>query len=295
MNALGICPDTYAIYEGSSSSYAARVTPAPLLLPIRFVGQGEVAPLDKLNGLSAELFREDSFDPVTKIRRGRVYSSRTQFGSKSLWRVQDGLRSDLPEVNWAHGRAQEVYLLNYPADLLLDLRKPDRRRHPPRILLGWEEHFTIWQIIAIEAPIGNGPVLTLKASFAMGDLPELIEAAIPSNMRERVLEQWDKLDATLNRLSAIEVVDRCRDFLSLIFGHLCGEAHRDLSKAIDRYVATKGSEDVHSWAGRIVARLHSRGKPNEQIAKGLRAPGDSEAQLAVRAVGLILIDLGWAR
>lgn len=98
----------------------------------------------------------------------------------------------------------------------------------------------------------------------------------------------------LNSLAAIDVIDRCWAFLSIVFGHLVNDLSQDLGKAIQIYVA-KGKEDAHSSAAHIVARIHPRGKPNEQKHKNLRAPNDADAQLAVRSVGLILTDLGWAR
>jgi restriction system protein len=47
--------------------------------------------------------------------------------------------------------------------------------------------------------------------------------------------------------------------------------------------------------GRIVARLHSRGKPNEQADKNLRPPTDTDAELALQCTKTVLIEFGWAR
>lgn len=292
---LGICPYSNAVYEGSQSSSGSRVFPAPLLLPLRFVGVEGVKSIDHNEGFAMEIFREESFDPVTKIRRGRVFTRRFQSPMKADWHVQDPLRLDLPTVEWAHGRAQTIGLITYVTDNLLDLRKPENVRHRPKVLLGWEDHCTLWQIVAIETPIRSGPFLTLKALYSLGDLPELIEDALPDPVRTALIEAWDKLDGTVNRLAPLEVIDRCRDFLSIVFGHLSGDTTRDLSVALNSYLLTKKGEDMHASAGRIVARLHSRGKPNEQKSKGVRAPTEADAQLALRSVGLILLDLDWAR
>ena len=294
MNDLGICADTNAVYEGSQSSSAIRILPAPLLLPLRFVGADGVKPIDNINGYSAEIFREESFDPITKIRRGRVFTRRFQSPMKVDWHVQDPFRLDLPVVDWAHGRAQAIGLITYATDSLLHLRKPENVRHRPEVLLGWEEHCTRWQIVSVETPIRSGPVLTLKARFSLGDLPELIEDALPDAIRSELVTAWDHLDGTLNRLGPVEVIDHCRDLLSIVLAHLVNDPSRDLGKAIITYVANN-KEDAHSSAARIVARLHSRGKPNERKDKGLRAPNDADAQLAIRSVGIILTDLGWAQ
>lgn len=294
MNDLGICPNTLAVYEGSPSS-GTRIFPAPLLLPLRFLGPDGLRSIDNVGGYSAEIFREESFDPITRIRRGRVFTRRSRTAYQEDWRVQDPWRTDLPSEKWAHGTALKINLLTWSTDNLLDLRKAENKHRLPKVVLGWEEHCTYWQIILIETPIRSGPMLTLKALHSLGDLPELLEEAIPESIRGQLIEHWDKLDATVNRFSAIEVIDRCRDLLSIVFGHLSGDQSRDLSNAVTTYLATKKGEDVHASAARIVARLHARGKPNEQTSKKLRPPNDADAQLALRCVGIILVDLGWAQ
>lgn len=54
-------------------------------------------------------------------------------------------------------------------------------------------------------------------------------------------------------------------------------------------------KEVCGSAALIVARMHSRGKSNEQYAKGAREPGDDDAQFAVHALGLVMREIGWAR
>lgn len=45
-----------------------------MLLPLRFEPYEGMRDYPDLGDLSGRLFLEDSFDPVTRIRRGRVYS-----------------------------------------------------------------------------------------------------------------------------------------------------------------------------------------------------------------------------
>jgi hypothetical protein len=45
----------------------------------------------------------------------------------------------------------------------------------------------------------------------------------------------------------------------------------------------------------LVARLHSRGKGNEQHRLGLAAPVEEDAQLAIEALGFTIRELQWAR
>ena len=47
-------------------------------------------------------------------------------------------------------------------------------------------------------------------------------------------------------------------------------------------------------AAQIIARLHARGKPNEQQARGLRPPESGDDEFALESVGLAIRDLGWS-
>jgi hypothetical protein len=107
----------------------------------------------------------------------------------------------------------------------------------------------------------------------------------------------EKVENSSNRLGPTDVVDRCRDALSVVFGHLGGDRKKDLANAIKAYENKNGKreEDLVSWSGRIVARLHSRGKPNEQHNKGLRDLTEEDAQLTLRCLWLVLIELNWAK
>jgi hypothetical protein len=296
MNILGICRDSGAIYEGSSTSSGYRANPTPVLTPIRFAEGTDLAPINVYAfGLAEDIFREDDFDPVTKIRRGRVFTMRG-LNQPTEWSVQDPFRQDLHIKNWAYGRAQTASLVTYNRDSLLSFSKKTLS-HFPRVVLGWEPFVTFWKIVSIESSLSGTPILTLKAHNSLGELPELIEEKIPDEARAAIIASLEKVEASINRLSPVEVIDRCRDALSIIFGAISGNMGKDLSAAITAYVSSTADkkEDVRSNAGRIVARLHSRGKPNEQHAKGTRPPSEDDAQLAVRCLWLVLVEVNWAK
>lgn len=71
MRELGICRQTGRVYEGSSGS-GIPVEGRSNLFPIAFHETSIDAPAHSIDGFPPLLFREDSFDPITKIRRGRV-------------------------------------------------------------------------------------------------------------------------------------------------------------------------------------------------------------------------------
>jgi hypothetical protein len=87
------------------------------------------------------------------------------------------------------------------------------------VILGWEPHITYWKIISIECNIVGTPVLSLRAKHSLGDIPELIDGNIPPESLKPLTEALNKVEASVNRLSPIEVIDRCRDLLSLAFSH----------------------------------------------------------------------------
>lgn len=295
MSFLGICPQSGAIYEGSSSQSGFRTQPTPLLTPIRFVVDGKIPQLFRTANLPTELlFREFDFDAITKIRRGYVYTRRNQQQPWG-WYVQDPLRQDLARIgvggNAGNRSAQEISLVTYQTDPLNELASQNLAPLP-RVILGWEPYATYWVIVSIEHSAESVPLITLRAHHSLSELPDLNLSRIPELAQKPITEALHKLGASMNRLSPTEVVDRCRDALSIVFGIAVGDMSKDLGSAISGYVVAN-KEDLRSWAGKIVARMHARGKPNEQHARSSRPPSDDDALLAVRCVRLVLTEFDW--
>lgn len=88
--AIGIDQNTSLFYEGSLSLYGHAIWPSPFMSIAAHVGalsdwkrdlgivRIENAPM---------LFREDSFDPVARVRRGRLYTRRAS-ENPAPWHVQ---------------------------------------------------------------------------------------------------------------------------------------------------------------------------------------------------------------
>lgn len=295
MDFLGICQNTQKVYEGSYS-HGYPVSSNTLFAPIAFVGMdGEVA-IDYSKTTQGNMpewvFREDFFDPITKIRRGRVYQA--QGNQPYTWHIQDNGRQDLAHENWNLGTAQKTDVVFYQRSGLTQLRNTSKY---PSVIIGKEPFITVWRIIDIEYSVSDTPVLTLKSFRSFGAIPRLIENKVPPEIKSSLLDALDKVENSSNRFGPTDVVDRCRDALSIVFGHLDGDLTKDLSNAIKAYENKNGKreEDLVSWSGRIVARLHSRGKPNEQKAKNLRDLSEEDGQLALRCLWLVLVEHGWAQ
>jgi hypothetical protein len=63
-------------YEGPDGFYGYAVWPTPLLVPAQLLLNAEDdAQISEASYVrnATTIFREDSFDPITRIRRGRLY------------------------------------------------------------------------------------------------------------------------------------------------------------------------------------------------------------------------------
>lgn len=288
MKYIGIESNTGDVYEGSRS-HGVRVN-NPVLLPYYFVGRGLDTELKnrEYSGMPFYLFREDYFDPITKIKRGRFYNAETE----TEWYLQDFQRNDLTDVPCRDGFAKRARLITYQKNPLTEFRE---QIHYPDVILGREPFISIWKIISIETSFSGVPIVTLKSYRSLGELPELKIDSIDSDILPALTEAIEKLENSINRLGPTDVVDRCRDTLSVVFGFLCNNRKNDLKDSIDGYLKQyELQENMISWAARIVNRFHPRGKPNEQFKLGIRPPSEEDAQLSVRCVWLVLVELGWA-
>lgn len=295
MRYLGICENSGRQYEGSMH-HAIPVTSGIHLLPISFIGH-EINISSKVFGYSYLLFREDSFDPITRIRRGRVYKASDN--QPNDWHVQDPLRADLPIKKWGHGQAQVLNVIEYQQDSMNSLENSPYLR--PIVQLGEEPFCSFWQIISIETGLNGLPQLILKAKNSLLTIPELIENRIPLQAIHSLKGVLEKVENAANRLGPIDTIDRCRDALSIIFSTLANDPTLDLGKGISHEIKKNKERNPKSDGNNlvtinadIVRRLHARGKPNEQERYNTRQLTDQDAELALRSLWFVLVELGWA-
>jgi hypothetical protein len=78
-------------------------------------------------------------------------------------------------------------------------------------------------------------------------------------------------------------------------GHDPGILKDDLAVVAEAVGKAPYRLDCASNLGKTVARLHNRGKDNVAFSKGSRPVIEEDAELALRALGFLLRDLGWAR
>jgi len=204
---IGIDRNNHAVYEGESF-YGRALRPAPILTPatIVFPSEGPIkAPTDYEPAFGEFMFREDSFDPVAGIRRGRFYkNSGTQ---PQQWH--------LPLTAGSVSNSVSEYLNTYDGNSIW-FEYFHEKKEQPLVCLGFGARFTIWTVINVEATSTREDLVTLKARRGLGILPDLDKEKIPKDHRSIVQESLEGFVDEVHRSSPISVIDRARDAASQI-------------------------------------------------------------------------------
>lgn len=299
---LAIDNATGLIYEGAAGADIPAI-PTPAVAQAKLVQRmGELAGLPR--GLFSDafgwVFREDSFDPVTRTRRGRLYQpcmnsqphsvrvSPRPYDFAGRWPGSD------PEKNF-----QKTLFVYTQCSELLNLSA----RGPGAILaIGLPEAASFWRIVLTEMLVTRAVVVTLKSLSAYDILPVLEDAQVVDEFRADVRKALDKVLDAAFRESPDSVVDRCRNALTVVISRWLAQRggdprilEFDLAKVCDAVAEKPHERFCPANMGRTVAQLHNRSKENVVVKKGLRPLTEEDTELAIRAVGLTLRDLGWAK
>ncbi|WP_404424173.1 hypothetical protein [Thalassospira australica] len=287
---IGIDRNNGLFYEGQSYR-GYGVWPKPVISNARFVYPTTKINADDPASLGGCFFREDTFDPVSRIRRGRFYFEGSS--QPAQWTVEPhpALTSELREK--AHLTLKKE-LDTYYARPISD-RYLANRSERPVVWLGIEERFTIWNIVDVEAIHTGEDLVTLRSCSRFGILPEVSEAKVDKDYRAPLNEMLNYVADDLFKSSAPSVVDRAREAISqILLTHYKATAEnaKDLSKMINELEREK--RIIAASAAKIVARLHARAKPVERKARDLPPIRRQDAELAVQCVGVVLCELGFA-
>jgi len=288
MEYLGISSGDQVIYEGHLNA-GFRPATQPLLVPIKF----PAFPLSSWLGEAPAppaLLREDFFDPVTRIRRGRVFTLRN-CKQPHVWTAHDPYRPH-PNSNRIHHQT-EVYL--YEQSNLGPLREYPLSSVNHIAIIGSEPFISFWKIISLESSVHGTPILTLKSYRSLGDIPELDPDKIPVEIRSKLDELLEQVANSHHRAGAVDVVDRVRGAFILIFGQLAGDRGSDLGNSLKLIRKSDNPRPLMCSAADIINKLHSRGKPNEEFNYGTRTVSEEDAQLAIGCLALVLKEAGWAK
>lgn len=274
---LGVCKNTGQIFEGQPE-LARKLFPAPMVSACKLVtdkSQCSSGP-DLSDWPSTYMFREDFYDPKSRIRRGRFYQSGTSL--TEYWRV-DGVN---------YGMTNTYHRSSIWAKFHCNGRKHIYA------LLGDEKRFTTWKLLDLEVIATGEEMITLKAISSFGLLPELLEKQIPSAELALIKESLDKVVDDMYTAAAESVVDCCREAATAIISAYTGHSGKDLGTVYKELANTKPAKYLAKDAANIINLFHSRRKTAE-IQQGRRRITDEDAQLAVQCLGTILVELEWGR
>lgn len=265
---LGICHNTGLVYEGLGSPDTPSI-PTPCVTQAKLI-ENDLDWKELPRGISNDpiqwVFREDSFDPVTRIRRGRIYEPVPGAGQPGHQGVTRHPYDDITRnAVGPDGRITKSLYTYWAGQALLN--KP-RQGQGLMLSLGNAKASSGWRIIQTEVLANGAIMLTLKSLSAFAIIPNVdyrkvaeIHHQVIANSIERVLD-------SAFRESPVSVVDQCRAALTVLLSRWLVQNGKEsesvlkldlgaLAKKLEkheRYCVAKASE--------IVALLHSRGKPN---------------------------------
>lgn len=168
MQMLGIDEVQNFAYEGVTR-VGYRIIPQPVLVAARVISVLEEDVGGETNSDPRAiplLFREDGFDPVARIRRGRFY--RNDGNQPQQWRTFQFPANILTDGQLITFRAHR---------LSLELRRFSEGQ--VIIAMGDGERFTIWTVASLETSLTGEEVATLRSRETFGALPTLALENIP--------------------------------------------------------------------------------------------------------------------
>ena len=292
---IGIDNSRSVLYEGQNN-HGHAVWPQPLISRAKIIETDAdwMAP-PQPNDNHTLVFREDSFDPLTRIRRGRIYQPHST--QPYHWRVQPhpALGEEIAARN--NGGYLDKDLLTYVP--FSGFSQPAGVWSGTTIMLGEGEAVTPWTIIGVEKGFSGENSVTLRARSNFGRLPEIDEAVVPSSSKHEIVEAISGLSDRAFRESPVSLIDRCGNVAQILLSRwIHDDSGDDSCLTMDLGAVAKHLEKPRNdlviliCSLKVLARLHARGKPNKQKSKDVRVPGESDAETALALVSTILLEIG---
>lgn len=183
---LGIDNQSGLVYEGANAGLLMPAVPIPSVTQAKLIEvQDDWSNLP--SGLAQSpmswVFREDTFDAVTRTRRGRLYQP-SEFPQPHNHRVVPHPYEDPFGRTEGPGGRTSKSLYVYAA--CVSLLSKARRGMGSTLALGTPQAVSAWQIVQTEVLASGGVMVTLKSLSAFGILPDVDTAKIPRNSRSRL-------------------------------------------------------------------------------------------------------------
>lgn len=282
------------VYEGEVN-FLRAIHPIPVVSLANFEDSKPFG-RDALDGM---VFREDSFDPVTRIRRGRFYVTDTRHDNKPR---------TIPVANvhnYPFGNHIGIKGLEWgPDGWYRPLTEGDIHQRARVCIIGNHDFQTAWRVIDVEHVFTGELLWTLKAKSTMGILPDLKERL--DRVDNDHLVDYANITAAIEKLvdasrihQAEPVIEVARETTRVILATWLGPdaKGKDLGDVINAVPADKR---MVKWAACIISRLHPRVKSAEQEKQKkqenlLREISDEDAEISVHLIGFLLREINWAK
>lgn len=294
---LGIEQHTGLIYEGTGNPDIPAI-PMPSVAHAKIIEKpGDWTSLPGPFESFGLVFREDSFDAVSRTRRGRLYQKRegTQPESHTV-SAHPYDRGLIPGYDKATRKSMFVYMSCFEI-----LQRPNQGKGSV-LALGSSRGASAWRVVQTEALYSGAVMVTLKALSAFGILPDLDAEKVDERFRPAVIQALARVLDSAFRESPGSVVDNCRDAMQAILSSWLAQngspdaiIGNELAKVAAAVEAAPHEKICVGNLGKVCAKLHSRNKSNAQRQKGYRPIAEEDAELALQAVGFTLRDLHWAK
>jgi hypothetical protein len=303
MARLGFDRRTGLVYEGRGGP-THPVWPTPILTQATLIENP--ADLQKLPGDFDNspfhwMFVDQSFDPASRVRRGRLFQS---FGNISWETVQveahPAISSDIYKVANGTGRtAKELSVFIECTSLF----QKQNRGEGMQLALGQRDSYSLWRIVQTERIATNDVLVTLRAESPFGILPQLNKSKIHPDYVKGVEVALERVLNSAYRELPQSVVDHCRNAAVMVISRWmqaemgsAAPVEQDLGHWIRAVKNHFGEHEMVALRSALEAinRLHPRGKDNEANKYQLRQVEESDAEYAVHALGFILREVKWA-
>ena len=245
------------------------------------------------------IFREDSFDAVTRTRRGRLYfypgGSQPTVTPVSPHPYEDPFGKSTSQGGLTR-KSLHIYMACTPL-----LQEPNQGQGAT-LALGTSQAASAWRVVQTELLASRCVLVTLKALSAFGILPEIDMSKVAEQHQTPVKQAFDRALESAFRETPISVVDHCKNAIAVILarwlvqqGHDSAILDKDISDVAKVVLGEPHKMFAMGNLAQVAGRLHARGKGNEQHSQEARPPTEEDAQLALEALGFALRDIGWAR
>lgn len=303
---IGIDRNNWLVYEGASM-YGHGVWPTPVVLRATIVANEDdwrKLPTSIHIEDAKLVFREDMFDPVSGLRRGRLYQWHDGKTQPSSWHVHQhpAVFEDVGHRDTA-GRFRKELLTYHDANPFAD--RMLAANGDLVIALGAGDALSLWTVVQVERIASGQELLSIKSRSNLGVLPELDLAKMPAASKEIVLAALSKLRTSAYREQASSVVEQCRPTAQIILSHWFiavseinakGDDLGELIKKIEKHDTGKNRQILLN-TGRTLGLFHNRNKPNvqEKLGELARNVKESDAAFALQAIALLLHEVGWTK